>query len=144
MTELAVGRGYMRLLGKLQPERECDEPVHIARIISPTCRTEDELGLIHPMGALQRRDLARALPVFDHRDFVTLTFLRFHERFANSEGRIHQFHKATPDSFVLYGTIVTDGANRLVDFCVQSGSRLEYSRQLIRSVIAALCVGETQ
>ena len=41
-------------------------------------------------------------------------------------------------------TIVTDGANRLVDFCVQSGSRLEYSRQLIRSVIAALCVGETQ
>lgn len=45
---------------------------------------------------------------------------------------------------MLYGTIVTDGVNRLVDFCVQSGSRLEYSRQLIRSVIAALCVGETQ
>ena len=144
MTELAVGRGYMRLLGKLQPERECDEPVHIARIISPTCRTEDELGLIHSIGALQRGDLARALPVFDHRDFIARTFLRYHERFFDSEGRIHQFHKATPDSFVLYGTIVTDGANRLVDFCVQSGSRLEYSRQLIRSVIAALCVGETQ
>ena len=127
----------MRLLGKLQPERECDEPVHIARIISPT-------GLIHSIGALQRGDLARALPVFDHRDFIARTFLRYHERFFDSEGRIHQFHKATPDSFVLYGTIVTDGANRLVDFCVQSGSRLEYSRQLIRSVIAALCVGETQ
>ncbi|MGT2455724.1 hypothetical protein ACU4GI_21905 [Cupriavidus basilensis] len=134
----------MRLLGKLQPERECDEPVHIARIISPTCRTEDELGLIHPMGALQRRDLALVLPVFDHREFVTRTFIRFHERFANSEGRIHQFHKATPDSFVLYGTIVTDGENRLVDFCVQSGRRLEYSRQIIRSVIGVLCVDETQ
>ena len=144
MTEVAVGKGFMRRLGKLQPERECDEPVHIARLISPACRTEDELGLVYPIGALQRRDLVHALPVFDHRDFITRAFLRHHERFFDSEGRIHQFHKATPESFVLYGTIVTDSANRLVDFCVQSGSRQEYSRQLIRCVIAVMCCREAQ
>jgi hypothetical protein len=129
-----------RLLGSIRPEIESDNPVHIARIVSPASRIEDRLGLVHPVGALQRRDLAHALQLFEHRTFIAQTFARNGNRFAQSEARIHQFHKATSDSFVLYGTLITDCANHLVDFCVQSGKRLGYSRQIMRYAIAAICV----
>lgn len=140
MVVAAVGRDVIRLLESIRPELQCEDPAHTARIISPASRTQDPLGLIHPVGALQRQDLIQALQVLEHRNFIAQVFRRSADRFANSEARIHQFHRASADSFVLYGTLIIDGTNQLVDYCVQSGKRLDYSRRIMRAAIASICV----
>lgn len=122
---------------------DADTANQISKVIRPHCCVIDDLGIEFAPGEIQKVDLAVALPHFEYRHFIVATFERNKDVFEHSLCRIYQFQTFTPTSSTfIFGLFLTDGADNLIDFCVDTSQR-EKRRSVLVRLIRAMCTRES-
>ncbi|MCU6502030.1 hypothetical protein LPN04_29980 [Rugamonas sp. A1-17] len=115
------------------------KPNQITKFIRPRSCTIDSLLMEYPPGELQKLDFVEALGMFDYPRFITATLQQHASLFADSQCRIYQFQTLTSSgaNFV-FGMFITDGANNLVDLCIDS-SQATKRKPILMRLIRAIC-----
>ena len=115
----------------------------ISKFVRPTTCVRDDLGIEYQPGELQKADLAAATSLFAYNVFVQTTFNNHRELFRSSECRIFQFQTSSPTGTTfVFGLFITDGAQNLIDFCVDS--RLSHKRRpILLQLIRAICTPQS-
>lgn len=121
---------------------DADSPHQISKFIRPRCCLIDEMGLEHSPGELQKADLVKALSMFSYPSFIDLCFRKNQDLFLTSECRIYQFQTRTGSTtsgcLFKFGLFITDSADNLIDFCVESKNP-EKRKTVLLALIRAIC-----
>jgi len=125
---------------------DSDSPHQVSKFIRPRNCLIDEMGLEYSPGALQKADLVQALSMFSYPGFVEHCFRQNQELFLNSECRIYQFQTRSNSSaascLFKFGLFITDSADNLIDFCVES-TKPEKRKSVLLALIKAICTPES-
>lgn len=119
---------------------DTNSPSQISRFIRPyTCLYDGALGITYGAGELQKVDFASARSAFDYPIFIDNAFHHNASRFRESECRIYQFQVISGSGVkFVFGIIVTDGANNLIDYCVDT-AQAHKRRPVLLQLIRAIC-----
>jgi len=119
-------------------------PNQITKFIRPRACTIDHLQVEYEPGELQKVDYLEALGMFDYPRFIASTFQQHASLFNTSECRVYQFQTLTGSGATyIFGLFITDGANNLIDLCVdstQATKRKSVLMRLIRTICSATSV----
>jgi hypothetical protein len=119
---------------------EIEGVAQLSKFVAPGSKTRDEFGLEFAPGELQRRDFEQAQTMFAYPRFLRRVFAENAELFWASQARIYQFQRDA-GTFV-YGLLVTDSSNNLVDFCVDT-HRQEKRRSVLIALMRSFCTPES-
>jgi hypothetical protein len=105
----------------------------------------DTAGFVFEPGDLQARGLRLATAMFTHRYFVDYLFKANKALWVESEMRVFQIQIPLAEGGVrVFGTIVTDGDQNLVRWCVEDCHRHRRSnRETMRRSVDQLCTRES-
>lgn len=114
-------------------------PNQITKFIRPYACTVDHLQAEYKPGELQKVDFMEAMGIFQYPHFVGSVFRQHHQKFRDSECRVYQFQTRTSShNIFVFGLFITDGANNLIDLCIESTDTAKRKPILMR-LIRAIC-----